>query len=76
MLGNYLGSKRKDKINGAISTLLITLTVMAAVFMVLLFILKQPLLRLLDTPEEAFSQAEQYLFICTLVYYLFMVIMH
>ena len=53
MLGNYLGSKRKDKINGAISTLLITLTVMAAVFMVLLFILKQPLLRLLDTPEEA-----------------------
>ena len=66
MLGNYLGSKRKDKINGAISTLLITLTVMAAVFMVLLFILKQPLLRLLDTPEEAFSQAEQYLFICTL----------
>ena len=66
MLGNYLGSKRKDKINGAISTLLTTLTVMAAVFMVLLFILKQPLLRLLDTPEEAFSQAEQYLFICTL----------
>ena len=39
---------------------------MAAVFMVLLVILKQPLLRLLDTPEEAFSQAEQYLFICTL----------
>ena len=66
MLGNYLGSKRKDKINGAISTLFITLTVMAAAFMVLLFILKQPLLRLLDTPEEAFSQAEQYLFICTL----------
>ena len=62
MLGNYLGSKRKDKINGAISTLFITLTVMAAAFMVLLFILKQPLLRLLDTPEEAFSQAEQYLF--------------
>lgn len=66
MLGNYLGSKRKDKINGAISTLFITLTVMAAAFMVLLFILKQTLLRLLDTPEEAFSQAEQYLFICTL----------
>ena len=33
MIGNYLGSKQKDKINGTISTLLITLMVMAAVFM-------------------------------------------
>ena len=66
MLGNYLGSRQKDKINGTISTLLITLMVMAAIFMVLLFIFEQPLLRLLDTPDEAYGQARQYMLICSL----------
>lgn len=66
MIGNYLGSKQKDKINGTISTLLITLMVMAAVFMVLLFIFEHPLLRLMDTPDEAYGQAGQYMFICSI----------
>lgn len=66
MLGNYLGSRQKDKINGTISTLLITLMVMAAIFMVLLFIFEQSLLRLLDTPDEAYGQARQYMLICSL----------
>lgn len=65
MLGNYLGSNRRDKINDAIRTLLITLFVLALLFMTVLFVCIRPILRILDTPEEAFSQTRQYLIICT-----------
>lgn len=65
MLGNYLGSKRKQKINDAISTLLLTLMMLAIALTIILVIVNQPLLRLMETPKESFHQASQYLYICS-----------
>ena len=63
MIGQYLGSDQKEKINHAISTLLITLAGLATVLSTVLLLLTTPVLNALNTPTEAFPEAKRYLII-------------
>ncbi len=64
MIGNYLGSGKREKINGVISTFLITLFGLGITFMTFLLIFNKQLLGALNTPAEAFTQASGYLYVC------------
>lgn len=64
MIGNYLGAGKREKINGVISTFLITLFSLGLVFMAILLIFNNQILNGLNVPPEAFGQASSYLYVC------------
>lgn len=66
MVGQFLGAGRRDKIKESISTLFITLAVLAAFLMILLLIFLNPLLAVLKTPSEAYREAYGYLLVSIL----------
>lgn len=66
VIGNYLGSGRKEKINRVISTLLVTLTSFGLAFMTCLLLFSNQLLKLMRTPAESFHQAREYLLVCAI----------
>ena len=61
LIGQYMGARNHEKIKKVIVTL-ITLLILLSVFITLvMLILKKPVLNLLRTPPEAYSEAENYL---------------
>ncbi len=64
VIGNYLGAGHKNKINKVISTLLVTLGIIAITITIVLGLGVDPLLSLLKAPAESFTEAHNYLFIC------------
>lgn len=64
VIGNYLGSNQKEKINRVISTLLMSLTIIALIVMVAIIIGIDGLLVLLHAPTESYSEARNYLLVC------------
>lgn len=66
LIAQYLGAKDKKAMQETISTLFCSLLV-AAVFMTIVMIaLRDPVLRIIRTPEESYSEASSYYFVTML----------
>ena len=66
LIGQYMGAGDREAIKEVIGTLFTGLLILAAVITVLMLALQTPLLRLIQTPEEAFSEASGYFFVTML----------
>ncbi|MBQ4109890.1 MAG: MATE family efflux transporter [Clostridia bacterium] len=66
MIGQYLGSGKKDAMEKTIGTLFTVLFFLAIVLTVFMVVFRTGLLKLIKTPEEAFSEAKNYLLITAL----------
>ena len=66
LIGQYLGAGDRKALKETIGTLLSTLIVLAVVITIVMIALQEPLLRLIQTPPESFSEAKEYFFITML----------
>lgn len=66
LIGQYLGAGDRQALKETIGTLLSTLVVLAVVITVVMVAVQEPLLRLIKTPAESFSEAKDYFFITML----------
>lgn len=72
LIAQYLGAKNEKAIKEVIGTLMATLVILSLVIMVVMSFFQVPLLHLMQTPDAAFSEAKQYLFITMLgVFFIF-----
>lgn len=60
LIGQYMGSDDRRAMHETIATLFVSLAVSAVVLTVIMILLDNPLLRLIRTPEESFSEAKIY----------------
>ena len=66
LIGQYLGAGDRKALKETIGTLLSTLIVLSVVITVGMIAVQEPLLRLIQTPAESFSEAKEYFFITML----------
>lgn len=66
LIGQYLGSKNKKAMQDTIGTLFCTLLIASVVLTVLMLVFKDPLLNVIKTPAESFSEASDYFFVTAL----------
>lgn len=66
LIGQYLGAGDKRALRETIGTLFTALLVMAAVLTVVMVWVQEPILRLIQTPEESFGEARNYFFVTML----------
>lgn len=66
LIGQYMGADDRKSMHETIATLFVSLTVAAVVITVAMLALQEPLLRLIQTPAESFSEARIYFFISML----------
>lgn len=66
LIGQYVGAERKEDIGRTIGTMFPLFGLFAVVISVFLAALTGPLVALLQVPEEAVRESEQYLFICAI----------
>lgn len=66
LVGKYMGRRDYEKVKQTIGTTLTVFAGTAILLTVLMLAFLRPLLRALDTPEEAFSLTAQYVTICSL----------
>ena len=66
LIGQYMGCGNREAIKKTIGTLFTSLMVLAVVLTVVMIWLEEPILRLIKTPEEAFSEAKSYFFVTML----------
>jgi len=66
LIGQYMGSGQRDKLKHTIGTLFTTLIICALVITAIMVFLKDPILRLIQTPKESFEEASSYLLITAL----------
>jgi putative MATE family efflux protein len=66
IVGQYFGAGQREKIKRAISTLFLSLFGLAMVVTVSLLLFAHPLLRALNTPQEAYAQSQGYLLVSLL----------
>lgn len=66
LVGQYLGAKDKTAVKEVIGTLFCSLFLLAAFFTVVMIAVQDPLLRLIRTPEESYSEAKDYFFVTML----------
>ncbi|MBR1584670.1 MAG: MATE family efflux transporter [Clostridia bacterium] len=64
MVGQYVGAKKQKDASETVGTMFTLMALVGAALMALMLILSGPILRLLDTPAEAFPHAQRYLNIC------------
>ncbi len=64
MVGQYVGARKQKDASETVGTMFTLMTLVGAALMTLMLIFSGPLLRLLDTPAEAFPHAQNYLNIC------------
>lgn len=60
LIGQYLGSGKKNEIKETIGTLFSTLLVLAVVITAGMLFLNEPLLKLINTPAESFAESKSY----------------
>ena len=65
LISQQVGSKDSEGRKNTIGTLFSTLLIMAAVMTVVGLTLYVPMLRLLQVPQESFSQAADYMLVCS-----------
>ena len=66
LIAQYLGAGKKKELKETVGTLFTVLLIVGVFFTVLMFLLRQPLLRMIKAPAEAFPEADSYLSITTL----------
>ncbi|MHB1152113.1 MAG: MATE family efflux transporter [Eubacteriales bacterium] len=66
LIGQYIGSGKRDELEDTISTLFTTLLAVAGVLTVLMFLLRGPILTLIRTPAESYTESKNYLLITAL----------
>ncbi len=66
VVAKYLGAKRREDIKDIIGTLFIALATVGITMTVIIASLTNPILDLLNAPEEAYNEAYRYLFISSL----------
>ena len=66
LIGQYLGANNRKALKETIGTLFSSLLVIGVVMTVVMVALEEPLLRLIQTPEESFSEAKNYFFVTML----------
>lgn len=66
MIAQSVGAEKTGKLQKIIGTLLTSLMIAAVILTVLMLLLKDPILRVIHTPEESFSEASVYLMITAL----------
>ena len=64
MVGQYVGARKPKDASETVGTMFTLLFLVGLALTILMIVLSCPLLRLLDTPAEAFPHAQQYLNIC------------
>lgn len=66
MIGQYLGAGDRKALSETIGTLFTTILILAAVITVAMLFLQTPILKLIQTPAESFSEAKDYFFVTML----------
>ena len=66
LIGQYLGAGERDKMHRTISTLITGLIILGVASTAIFIFLRDPLLRLIQTPAESFAEAREYLFVTIL----------
>ena len=61
LIAQYMGAKQRQELETTIGTLFSTLIIVAIILMTTIIAFKKPLLRLMQTPDEAFTEASSYL---------------
>lgn len=61
LIGQYIGGKNKKDLKETIGTLLTVLLVVAIFFSIVLSIFRVPILHIMNTPKQAFQEANNYL---------------
>ncbi|MBQ9265168.1 MAG: MATE family efflux transporter [Clostridia bacterium] len=64
MVGQYVGARKQKDASETVGTMFTLMALVGVVLMTLMLIFSGPMLRLLDTPAEAFPHAQSYLNIC------------
>jgi len=64
IVGNLIGAKRDKEVRETTATLFCLLPMVSILLMVLFYVFRVPLLKLIHTPVESFDGAEAYLSIC------------
>lgn len=65
LIGQYVGANRKEDIRRTIGTMFPLFGLIAVIISVIMAALTGPLVALLQVPAEAVTEAEEYLFICS-----------
>lgn len=72
LIAQYVGGGDRDKLHRTVSTLITMLSYAAFAITALMLVFKNPILRLIRTPAESFSEASAYLLVTTLgVFFIF-----
>ncbi len=66
MIAQSVGAEKTKKLQKIIGTLLSTLIISAVILTIFMLLLKNPILRIIHTPEEAFGEASIYLMVTAL----------
>lgn len=66
LIGQYIGSGKREELEDTISTLFTTLLALAGLLTALMFLLRGPILTLIRTPAESYAEAKNYLLITAL----------
>ncbi len=66
LIGQYLGAGQRRNLKETVGTLFTTLIVLAFVMTIGMVILRNPILKMIQTPQESFSEASVYLLVTSL----------
>ena len=66
LIAQSVGAEKTNKLQKIIGTLLSTLIISAIILTILMLVLKDPILRLIHTPEESYQEASVYLMVTAL----------
>lgn len=64
LIAQYMGAKRDKDLGDTVATVLTSFTIIGIVLTAVMLFASDPLLRLINVPEEAFSYAKDYVDIC------------
>lgn len=64
MVGQYVGARKQKDASETVGTMFTLMALVGAALMAVMLVFSGPLLRLLNTPPEAFPHAQSYLVIC------------
>ena len=66
LIGQYMGAKRKEDLSQTVATLMTMLLFAAVIMTLVMSMMKDPILHLIQTPEESYAEARSYLAITLL----------
>lgn len=66
LIAQYMGAGKRREITECMGTLFVTLTIIGVICTVSMVFLRNPILRLMQTPTESFKEASRYLLVTTL----------